>query len=85
VQIWAEEIELPQEPDTDRQTAGEWERGTVGQWEHSQLLIASGELPVSSFEAIKRKARPYGRLINEEDRPRCDDVYYRIDNQDSKI
>jgi signal transduction histidine kinase len=42
VQIWAEEIEQPQEGET----AGELERGTVGQWEHSQLLIASCLLPV---------------------------------------
>ncbi|MEG4318753.1 MULTISPECIES: CHASE3 domain-containing protein [unclassified Microcoleus] len=47
VQIWAEELEIPQEGDTHRQTAGEWERGTVGKWEHSQLLITSGQLPVS--------------------------------------
>ncbi|MEG4805422.1 CHASE3 domain-containing protein [Microcoleus sp. ARI1-B5] len=47
VQIWAQEIEIPQEPQTDTQTAGKWERGTVGQWENSQLLIASGQLPVS--------------------------------------
>ena len=46
VQIWAEEIEQPQEGETDSETAGEWERGTVGQWEHSQLLIASCLLPV---------------------------------------
>lgn len=52
VQIWAEEIELPQEGDTDRQTAGECERGIVGQWEHSQLLVASGQLPVS--EALEQ-------------------------------
>ncbi|MEG4282203.1 CHASE3 domain-containing protein [Microcoleus sp. A006_D1] len=52
VQIWAQEIELPQEPETDRQTAREWERGTVGQWEHSQLLIAGCPLPVS--EALEQ-------------------------------
>lgn len=46
VQIWAEEIELPQEGETDSETAGELERATVGQWEHSQLLIASCLLPV---------------------------------------
>jgi PAS domain S-box-containing protein len=46
VQIWAEEIEQPQERETDSETAGELERGTVGQWEHSQLLIASCLLPV---------------------------------------
>lgn len=46
VQIWAEEIELPQEGETDTETAGELERATVGQWEHSQLLIASCLLPV---------------------------------------
>ena len=46
VQIWAEEIEQPQEGETDSETAGEWKRATVGQWEHSQLLIASCLLPV---------------------------------------
>ena len=46
VLIWAEEIELPQEGQTDSETAGELERATVGQWEHSQLLIASCLLPV---------------------------------------
>jgi PAS domain S-box-containing protein len=46
VLIWAEEIEQPQEGETDSETAGEWEMGTVGQWEHSQLLIASCLLPV---------------------------------------
>jgi PAS domain S-box-containing protein len=46
VQIWAEEIEQPQEGETDSETAGELERATVGQWEHSQLLIASCLLPV---------------------------------------
>ncbi|WP_293191981.1 MULTISPECIES: CHASE3 domain-containing protein [unclassified Microcoleus] len=47
VQIWAEEIQLPPEGETDRQTAGEWKRGKVGKWEHSQLLISTGQLPVS--------------------------------------
>lgn len=46
VQIWAEELELPQEGQTDRDTAGELEMQTVGQWEHSQLLMASPLLPV---------------------------------------
>ncbi|MEG4232541.1 CHASE3 domain-containing protein [Microcoleus sp. Pol11C3] len=46
VQIWAEELELPQEGETDSDTAGELERRTVGQWEHSQLLMASCLLPV---------------------------------------
>ncbi|MEG4535316.1 CHASE3 domain-containing protein [Microcoleus sp. D2_18a_D3] len=46
VQIWAEELELPQKGQTDRDTAGELERGTVGQWEHSQLLMTSPVLPV---------------------------------------
>ena len=46
VQIWAEETELPQEGETDSETAGELETATVGQWEHSQLLIASCLLPV---------------------------------------
>ncbi|MEG3934749.1 MULTISPECIES: CHASE3 domain-containing protein [unclassified Microcoleus] len=46
VQIWAEELELPQEGQTDRDTGGELERGTVGQWEHSQLLMTSPLLPV---------------------------------------
>jgi len=46
VQIWAEEIEQPQEGETGSETAGELERATVGQWEHSQLLMASCLLPV---------------------------------------
>ncbi|MEG4485924.1 CHASE3 domain-containing protein [Microcoleus sp. D2_18a_B4] len=46
VEIWAEELELPQEGQTDRDTGGELERGTVGQWEHSQLLMTSPLLPV---------------------------------------
>ncbi|MEG4055944.1 MULTISPECIES: CHASE3 domain-containing protein [unclassified Microcoleus] len=46
VQIWAEELELPEEGETDSDTAGELERGTVGQWEHSQLLMVSPLLPV---------------------------------------
>ncbi|WP_445241764.1 ATP-binding protein [Microcoleus vaginatus] len=46
VQIWAEELELPQEGETDSDIAGELERGTVGQWEHSQLLMVSPVLPV---------------------------------------
>ncbi|MEG4066351.1 CHASE3 domain-containing protein [Microcoleus sp. Pol11C2] len=46
VQIWAEELELPQEGETDSDTAGKLERGSVGEWEHSQLLIASCLLPV---------------------------------------
>jgi PAS domain S-box-containing protein len=46
VQIWAEEIEQPQEGETHSETAGELERATVGQWEHSQLLMASCLLPV---------------------------------------
>ena len=46
VQIWAEEIEQPQQGETDSETARELERATVGQWEHSQLLIASCLLPV---------------------------------------
>jgi len=46
VQISAEEIELPQEGETDSGAAGELERATVGQWEHSQLLSASCLLPV---------------------------------------
>ena len=49
VQMWAEEIELPQERETDSETAGELERGTVGQWEYSQLLIASCVLPVRTI------------------------------------
>lgn len=55
VQIWAEEIEIPQK------TAGELGKGTVGQWEDSQLLIASDQLPVS-------ESRPYGGYANEKDR-----------------
>jgi len=46
VLIWAEEIEQPQERETDTETAGELARATVGQWEHSQLLVASCLLPV---------------------------------------
>ncbi|MEP6488218.1 CHASE3 domain-containing protein [Microcoleus vaginatus GB2-A3] len=46
VLIWGEEIELPQEGETDSETGGELERQTVGQWEHSQLLMASPLLPV---------------------------------------
>ena len=46
VQIWAEEIEQPQEGETDNETVGEFTRATVGQWEHSQLLMASSLLPV---------------------------------------
>ena len=49
VQIWAEEIDLPQEPETDAQTAGEWEKGTWGQWENSQLLISSCQLPARTI------------------------------------
>ncbi|MEG3847437.1 CHASE3 domain-containing protein [Microcoleus sp. herbarium19] len=49
VQIWAEEIEAPQEPETDTQTAGEWEKATVGQWEHSQLLIDSCRSPAPTI------------------------------------
>ncbi|MEG4853426.1 CHASE3 domain-containing protein [Microcoleus sp. B5-D4] len=46
VHIWAQEIEQPQEGETESNTVGELTRGTVGQWEHSQLLIASPLLPV---------------------------------------
>ncbi|MEG4107334.1 CHASE3 domain-containing protein [Microcoleus sp. S13_C5] len=46
VQIWAEEIELPQEGQRDTDRAGELERQTVGQWEHSQFLMVSPLLPV---------------------------------------
>jgi len=46
VQIWAEEIDQPQDGETDSGTAGELERGTVGQSEHSQLLMTSCLLPV---------------------------------------
>ncbi len=49
VQIWAEEIDLPQEPETDAPTAGEWEKGTWGQWENSQLLISSCQLPARTI------------------------------------
>ncbi|MEG4576439.1 CHASE3 domain-containing protein [Microcoleus sp. N3A4] len=45
VQIWAEEIELSQEGETDSETRGEWESEAVGKWENSQLLIASCQLP----------------------------------------
>ncbi|MEG4170875.1 MULTISPECIES: CHASE3 domain-containing protein [unclassified Microcoleus] len=46
VQIGAEELELPQEGETDRDIARKLERQTVGQWENSQLLMASCLLPV---------------------------------------
>ncbi|MEG4441912.1 CHASE3 domain-containing protein [Microcoleus sp. AT9_B5] len=46
LQIWAEEIKLPQEGETNSPTAGELQSARVGQWEHSQLLITTGELPV---------------------------------------
>ena len=46
VQIWAEEIEHPQEGETNSNTVGELARATVGQWEHSQLLMVSSLLPV---------------------------------------
>ncbi|MEG4210015.1 CHASE3 domain-containing protein [Microcoleus sp. S13_B4] len=46
VQIWAEEIEQPQEGETESNTVGKLESETVGQWEHSQLLMASSLLPV---------------------------------------
>ena len=46
VQIWAEEIEQPQEGETESNTVGEFTRATVGQWEHSQLLMTSSLLPV---------------------------------------
>jgi len=46
LQIWAEEIEQPQEGETDSETVGELTRATVGQWEHSQLLMTSSLLPV---------------------------------------
>ncbi|MEG4815380.1 CHASE3 domain-containing protein [Microcoleus sp. K5-D4] len=46
VQIWAEELKLPQEGETDRDIARELERQTVGQWEHSQLLMATPLVPV---------------------------------------
>ncbi|MEG4114877.1 MULTISPECIES: CHASE3 domain-containing protein [unclassified Microcoleus] len=46
VQIWAEEIEQPQEGETQSNTVGELARATVGQWEHSQLLMVSSLLPV---------------------------------------
>ena len=46
LQIWAEEIEQPQEGETESNTVGEFTRATVGQWEHSQLLMASSLLPV---------------------------------------
>jgi PAS domain S-box-containing protein len=63
VQIWAQEIEIPQERDADKQTAGEWESGTYRQPDASQLLMASGQLPVSVSEAIEPKANEDDRLI----------------------
>jgi PAS domain S-box-containing protein len=61
VQIWAQEIEIPQERDTNKQTAREWDSGTYRQWDASQLLMASGQLPVS--EAIEPKANENDRII----------------------
>ena len=49
LQIWAEEIEQPQEGETDSNTVGEFTRATVGQWEHSQLLMVSSLLPVCTI------------------------------------
>ncbi|MEG3858614.1 sensor histidine kinase [Microcoleus sp. herbarium12] len=66
VQIWAQEIQLPPEGETDRQTAGEWKMGKVGKWEHSQLLISTDQLPVSVSEAIEPKA--IEPKANEDDR-----------------
>ncbi|UNU26161.1 sensor histidine kinase [Microcoleus vaginatus] len=44
VQIWAEEIEQPQERETESNTVEELTKGTVGQWEHSQLLMPTSLL-----------------------------------------
>ena len=63
VQIWAEEIQLPPEGETDRQTAGEWNRGKVGNWKHSQLLMSTDQLPVSVSQAIDPKANEDDRII----------------------
>ena len=49
VQIWAQEIEIPQDGQTDGETARQWERATVGQWENSQLLIDSCQLPARTI------------------------------------
>ena len=69
VQISAEEIQLPSEAGTNRQTAGEWETGTDTRWDNSQLLISSRQLPVSVSEAIPSpKAFPEGRKAIEHDR-----------------
>ncbi|WP_293125565.1 CHASE3 domain-containing protein [Microcoleus sp. bin38.metabat.b11b12b14.051] len=69
VQISAEEIQLPSEAGTNRQTAGEWETGTDTRWDNSQLLISSRQLPVSVSEAIPSpKAFPEDRKAIEHDR-----------------
>ncbi len=49
VQIWAQEIEIPQDGQTDGETARQWERATVGQWENSQLPIDSCPLPARTI------------------------------------
>ena len=49
VQIWAQEIEIPQDGQTDGETARQWERATVGQWENSQLTIDSCQLPARTI------------------------------------
>lgn len=63
VQIWTQEIEIPQERDADEKTARECESGTYRQRDASQLLMASGQLPVSVSEAIEAKANEDDRII----------------------